>query len=54
VERDRLEPQHRRAKHLKAPGAKGRRGGLIVRMRAGDENGHASDLQKFLRKMFRR
>ena len=42
VERDRLEPQHRRQQHLKAPGAQARGGGLVVRMRARDENGHVT------------
>jgi len=36
-----FEPQHRRQQHLKSPGAQARCGGLIVRMRACDENGHA-------------
>ena len=41
MERDRLEPQHRRQQHLKTPAAKCRGRGLIVGMRAGNENGHA-------------
>ena len=40
LERERLEPQHRRQQHLKTPRAQRRGGGLIVRVRAGDENGH--------------
>ena len=41
VERDRLEPQHRRLEHLKSPGAQAGRGGLVAGLRTGDENGHA-------------
>ena len=48
VERDRLEPQHRRPQHLKTPGAKRRGRGFIVGMRAGDENGHASNSSELL------
>ena len=43
MERDRLEPQHRRQQHLETPGAKCCGSGLIVGMRAGNENSHASD-----------
>jgi len=42
VEGDRFEPQHRRLQDLIASGAQACGGGLIVGMRAGDENGHAS------------
>ncbi len=42
VEGDRLEPQHRRLQHLETPGAQAGGGGLVVRLRAGDENSHAS------------
>jgi hypothetical protein len=46
MERHRLEPQHRRLQHLKPAGAKRASSRLIVRVRARDENGHASDLHK--------
>jgi hypothetical protein len=46
MERHRLEPQHRRLQHLKAPRAQRAGRGLIVRMRARDENGHVSALHK--------
>ncbi len=45
LERDRLEPQHRRAQDLKTPVAEGLGSRLIVRMRARDENGHTSELR---------
>ena len=43
---DRLEPQHRRQQHLVTSGAQASGGGLVVGMRAGDENGHASRLRR--------
>jgi hypothetical protein len=46
LERDRLEPQHRRAQDLKTPVAEGLGSRLIVRVRARDENGHTSDLRQ--------
>src|SRR5436309_1957518 len=41
TERNRFKPQHRRLQHLVTSGAQARGCGLIVRMRAGDENRHA-------------
>jgi hypothetical protein len=49
MERDRLEPQHRRQQHLETFAAKCRGSGLVVRVRAGNEDSHvsASQLQAF-------
>ena len=46
VKGDRLKSQHRRPQNLKAPAAQRRGGGLIVRMRARDENSHVSDRRR--------
>jgi hypothetical protein len=45
MEGDRFEPQHRRQQHLETPRAQCGGGGLIVGLRTGDENSHASNFR---------
>jgi hypothetical protein len=46
LEGDRLKPQHGRRQNLKTPRAQRRSGGLVVRLRTGDKNGHALSSRK--------
>jgi hypothetical protein len=43
LKRDRFEPQHRRQQDLEAFAAQTRSGGLVVRLRAGNQNSHVSN-----------